>query len=126
MDFLLERGGVYSRAERENPHPAGPHSERRRDRCGYHAVLIRYRKHRLYGMPPALQKKGIPKAFLDKVMCELLGGKEISITTFREGDKADTGQRREIKGLGFAEAELLTEFGYPTQRFVLKEGNHEK
>lgn len=78
------------------------------------------------GCHPLYRKKGIPKAFLDKVMCELLGGKEISITTFREGDKADTGQRREIKGLGFAEAELLTEFGYPTQRFVLKEGNHEK
>ncbi len=75
------------------------------------------------GTHPLYRKKGIPKAFLDKVMQELAAGKEISITTYREGDRADTGHRREIKNLGFAEAELLVEFGYPTQRFILpKEG----
>lgn len=77
------------------------------------------------GSHPLYRKKGIPKAFLDKVMGELIRGKEISITTYREGDRADTGQRREIKCLGFAEAELLTEFGYPTQRFILKEAGYE-
>ncbi len=71
------------------------------------------------GSHPLYRKMGIPKAFLDKVMGELIRDREISITTYREGDKADTGQRREIKGLGFAEAELLVEYGYPTQRFVL-------
>lgn len=66
------------------------------------------------------RQKGIPKAFLDKVMSELLDcNKEISITTYRDGDKADTGHRKQIIDLGFAEAELLVEFGYPTQRFVL-------
>lgn len=73
------------------------------------------------GCHPLYKKMGIPKALLDKVMSEFLKGKEISITTYREGDKADTGQREEIKGLGFAEAELLVEFGYPTQRFVLRQ-----
>lgn len=77
------------------------------------------------GSHPLYRKRGIPSAFLDKVMGELRGGKEISITTYREGDRADTGQRREIKSLGFAEAELLTEYGYPTQRFVLKENDDE-
>ena len=72
------------------------------------------------GTHPFYRKMGIPRVFLNKVMDELAKGREISITTYREGDKADTGQRREIKGLGFAEAELLVEFGYPTQRFVLK------
>lgn len=71
------------------------------------------------GTHPLYRRKGIPQAFLDKVMGELLKDKEISITTYREGDKADTGQRREIIDLGFAEAELLFEFGYPTQRFIL-------
>ena len=71
------------------------------------------------GTHPLYRKKGVPRAFLDKVMRELLKGKEISITTYREGDRADTGHRREIQELGFAEAELLVEFGYPTQRFVL-------
>jgi AraC-like DNA-binding protein/GNAT superfamily N-acetyltransferase len=71
------------------------------------------------GTHPLYRKKGIPKAFLEKVMGELLTGKNISITTYREGDKADTGQRRAIMDLGFAEAELMVEFGYPTQRFIL-------
>lgn len=78
------------------------------------------------GCHPLYRKQGVPKAFLDKVMSELIKGKEISITTYREGDKADTGHRRAIKGLGFAEAELLVEYGYPTQRFVLaKEGKYD-
>lgn len=71
------------------------------------------------GTHPLYRKKGIPQLFLDKVMSELLKGKELHITTFREGDKADTGHRKEILDLGFAEAELLVEFGYPTQRFIL-------
>ena len=75
------------------------------------------------GTHPLYHKKGIPKAFLDKVMGELLKGMDISITTYREGDKADTGHRKEIMELGFAEAELLVEFGYPTQRFVLSKEN---
>ena len=52
-------------------------------------------------------------------MGELLRGRKVSITTYQEGDKADTGYRDEIKELGFAEAELLVEYGYPTQRFVM-------
>jgi AraC-like DNA-binding protein len=71
------------------------------------------------GTHPLYRNKGVPKAFLDKIMGELLKGKDISITTYRDGDKADTGHRKAIMDLGFAEAELLVEFGYPTQRFVL-------
>ncbi len=74
------------------------------------------------GTHPLYRHRGIPRAFLNKAMGELLKGKEISITTFRDGDKADTGQRRQIVELGFAEADLLVEFGYPTQRFVLPGG----
>lgn len=70
------------------------------------------------GTHPLYRQQGIPKIFLEKVMKELAGGREISITTYREGDKADTGHRKEIMALGFAEAELVTEFGYPTQRFI--------
>ena len=68
---------------------------------------------------PQYRNVGITKVFLDKLMDDLLGGKEISITTFRAGDKADTSYRDEFYRLGFAERELLVEFGYPTQRFVL-------
>lgn len=68
---------------------------------------------------PLHRKQGVVKDFLDAALTELIENKEISITTFREGDKADTGYRKALKELGFAEAELLTEFGYPTQRMIL-------
>lgn len=68
---------------------------------------------------PQYRRYGITKAFLNFMTHNLLAGREISITTFREGDKADTGQREEYKQLGFAESELLTEFGYPIQRLIL-------
>lgn len=69
---------------------------------------------------PQYRRREIAKVFLDFIMVHLLPEREISITTFREGDKADTGQREDYKRLGFAEAELLVEFGYPTQRLTLR------
>lgn len=71
------------------------------------------------GINPQYRRIGIQKMFLDALMERYLPGQEISMTTYREGDKADTGYRDLLKQLGFAERELLMEFGYPTQRFVL-------
>lgn len=68
---------------------------------------------------PQYRRSGAAGALLAFVRREIFPGREISVTTFREGDKADTGQRAEYKRLGFAESELLTEFGYPTQRLIL-------
>lgn len=70
------------------------------------------------GIHPQYRNQGIHKLFLEVLMENYLLGKEISMTTFREGDKADTGYRDTLKQLGFAEREMLTEFGYPTQRFA--------
>ena len=71
------------------------------------------------GVHPQYRNRGIPRLFLDKLMEEYLPGREISTTTYRENDKADTGYRNELKQLGFTEKELLIEFGYPTQRLIL-------
>ena len=68
---------------------------------------------------PQYRHLGITGLFLDKLTNELLCGKEISLTTYRAGDRADTGWREEYLRFGFAERELLMEYGYPTQRFVL-------
>lgn len=78
------------------------------------------------GIHPQYRKQGITQAFLKKAISLLITSDEISVTTFREGDKADTGYRNIFKNLGFAEAELLVEFGYPTQRFVLQKENWEE
>lgn len=74
---------------------------------------------------PQYRRCGASRALLDFMTRKPLAGREISIITFREGDKADTGQREEYRRLGFAGAELLTEFGYPAQRLILppKQGN---
>lgn len=72
-----------------------------------------------FAVHPQYQNLGITKLFLDKLVDELFCGREITLTTYRAGDKADTGYREEYYRLGFAERELLVEYGYPTQRFVL-------
>ncbi|MCM0747099.1 GNAT family N-acetyltransferase [Clostridioides difficile] len=72
-----------------------------------------------FAVHPQYRNLGIAKLFLDKLVDELLCGREITLTTYRAGDKADTGYREEYRRLGFAEQELLVEYGYPTQRFVL-------
>ena len=59
------------------------------------------------GIHPQYRKQDIQKVFLDALLETYLPGKEISMTTYREGDKADTGHRKLLKHLGFAERELL-------------------
>ena len=76
---------------------------------------------------PQYRRYGVAEALLDFMLGRLFAGQDVSITTFRQGDRADPGQREEYLRLGFTEAELLTEFGYPTQRLVLparEERNH--
>lgn len=77
------------------------------------------------GIHPQYRKKDIAKAFLRKALKVLLKETPLSITTFREGDKADPGYREIFKTLGFAEAELLIEFGYPTQKLTLEKADLE-
>ena len=71
------------------------------------------------GIPPQHRKWGIAELFLRELADRYLPGREISMTTYREHDRADTGWRAGLKRLGFEEREKLVEFAYPTQRFVL-------
>jgi len=72
------------------------------------------------GVHPLYRKYGIDRMLLDTTIRKLMPDREyISISTYREGDKADTGHRGTIKALGFTESELSVEFGYPTQKFLL-------
>ena len=70
------------------------------------------------GIHPQYRNQELQRLFLEVLLEKYLPGQEISMTTYREGDKADTGHRDLLKSLGFAERELLIEYGYPTQRFV--------
>ena len=70
------------------------------------------------GVHPQYRNRGIWELFLEVLQEKYLPGREISMTTYRERDRADTGYRERLLELGFEMRELLTEFGYPTQRFV--------
>lgn len=72
------------------------------------------------GIHPQYDKETIAKAFLLKIIGDDPQIHNISITTFRQGDKADSGYRQLFKRLGFTENELLVEFGYPTQKMILQ------
>ena len=68
---------------------------------------------------PQYKNLEIENLFVGWIMQELLPGEEIDMTTYRQGDRADTGHRRRLWELGFEGRELLWEYGYPVQRFVL-------
>ena len=70
-------------------------------------------------MHPQYRRRGLQRLFLDVLTETCLPDQEISTTTYRERDRADTGHRALLLELGFAQRELLTEFGYPTQLLVL-------
>lgn len=79
-----------------------------------------------WGIHPQYRNAGIHKLFIDALLQTYLPNQDISMTTYRAGDKADTGHRARLYTLGFAERELLVEYGYPTQKFVLssKQGSN--
>ncbi|HOO89771.1 MAG TPA: GNAT family N-acetyltransferase [Syntrophales bacterium] len=71
------------------------------------------------GVHPLYRNRNIANALFVKAMNELISHNKMSITTYREGDKADTGYRNSLQEFGFAEGELLVEFGYPTQKMTI-------
>ncbi len=68
---------------------------------------------------PDYRRAGIASAMLDKALSELDRTQDITVTTFREDDTKGTAPRALYKKFGFVEGELVEEFGYPNQVFVL-------
>ena len=69
---------------------------------------------------PDHRKQGIASSLLKKALAELDRKKDITVSTFREDDEKGTAPRSLYKSFGFEEGELIAEFGYPNQVFVLK------
>lgn len=68
---------------------------------------------------PAYRRSGIASALIAE-MLRLLPDGDISVTTFREGDAKGVAPRALYQKIGFEPDELLTEFDYPVQRFILR------
>lgn len=72
---------------------------------------------------PQYRRRGVRRALLAVLREELLPGRTVSMTTYRAGDRADTGWREALAALDFVPGALLVEYGYPTQRFFLPGGS---
>ena len=65
------------------------------------------------------RKQGIGSKLLAYALEMLDGTQSITVSTFREEDEKGTAPRALYKKFGFIPDELIEEFGYPNQRFVL-------
>ena len=82
-------------------------------------VLLFSKKYNMIcclAVDPEYRRRGIASAMMEKAD----RSREITVTTFRENDAKGTAPRRLYKKYGFVEGELAEEFGYPSQRFLLR------
>ena len=73
-----------------------------------------------FGIHPQSPKQEVARALLKKAASVPVTGIKLSVTTFRKNDRADPGYRSLFLSLGFTEAELVTEYGYPNQRLLYR------
>ncbi len=69
---------------------------------------------------PDHRRKGIASVLIEKMVSMFPEGIDISVTTFREGDIKGIAPRALYKKHGFVAGELVSEFNYPNQRFILQ------
>lgn len=69
---------------------------------------------------PEHRKQGVASRLLGKALGEMDGGKEITVSTFRENDEKGIAPRALYRKFGFQEGDLTEEFGYPNQVFTLR------
>ena len=85
-------------------------------------VLLYSRKHNMIcclAVDPAYRKRGIASILLKEALDKLDRDKDITVSTFGGNDVKGIAPRKLYKKFGFEEGELIEEFGYPNQRFVL-------
>ena len=73
------------------------------------------------GVSPQYRRCGIATKLLEKAINELDKNKDITVSTFRENDKKGIAPRALYKRFGFIEDEYIEEFGYPNQKFILRQ-----
>lgn len=69
---------------------------------------------------PAFRGKGVASGMIREMKKKIPVNHDIWVTTFRAGDKKGEAARLLYKKMGFVEDELVEEFGYPCQKFVLR------
>lgn len=69
---------------------------------------------------PIYRRQHIARQMVDFMLTQMEDGKDITVTTYREGNPNGIAARAFYKRLGFSEGKLTEEFGSPVQEFVLK------
>ncbi len=86
-------------------------------------VLLFSRGHNMIcclAVSPRYRRRGIASSLLEKAISELNPRENIIVSTFREDDEKGIAPRALYKKFGFVEDQLIEEFGYPNQKFVLR------
>lgn len=69
---------------------------------------------------PMLRRRGIAAMLLSEALRHMNREKDISVSTYREGDEKGIAARALYEKFGFTPGKLTEEFGYPNQEFVLR------
>lgn len=69
---------------------------------------------------PAYRQQGLASGLIRWMLNGLDPGRAVCVTTFREGDPRGAAPRALYQKLGFLAGELVEEFGYPCQKFILQ------
>ena len=86
-------------------------------------VILFSRKHNMIcclAVSPQYRRYGIASKLLEKALGELNPNMDISVSTFREDDEKGVAPRALYKKFGFVEDELIEEYGYPNQKFIIR------
>lgn len=71
-------------------------------------------------MDPSCRRQHIAQKMVYFMMSFVEEGRDITVTTYREGDPNGAAARAFYKRLGFSEGRLTKEFGSTVQEFVLR------
>ena len=80
---------------------------------------VKYNMLCCMAVSPEYRNKGIATRMIEVMLEGLDKTREVTVTTFRENDEKGIAPRALYKKLGFVEDELVEEFGYPNQKFIL-------
>ena len=68
---------------------------------------------------PQYRRRGVATMLMDEALANLDRTKEITVSTFRADDEKGIAPRTLYEKFGFVADELIEEFDYPNQKFVL-------
>ena len=85
-------------------------------------VLLYSKKHNMIcclAVAPDYRRQGIASTLLSKAIENLDRTRDITVSTFRENDPKGNAPRALYRSFGFIEGDLIEEFNYPNQQFIL-------